>query len=300
MNIIEALEENGIRVWRGGKNVSKGWIGIRCPFCGDNSNHLGIHLDSLKCRCWKCGPHSLQSVFSEYLSIPKRDASELIKIIDRDFDQEVDDEADDAKKFYIKLPPEAEKHFPKEHLEYLRDRGFPPLKTIRQYRLRAVRHIGEYKFRIIIPIILNGKIVSFTSRDITGKSEIRYKAANKEIYPNPKHYIYNFDSVPYKSKNVVLVEGPTDVWRLGAYAISFLGIKVHGKQLIQLARKKIHRLNILFDNDDAGRREAIKISKIISPFVKEVNIVSLKEVADPGLLTKEQGEILMRKLRILR
>lgn len=300
-DIIEVFQDHGVRVWRSGKNVSSGWIGLNCPFCGDDKNHLGIRLKDLRCRCWRCGKHSLVSVFSECLSVTKNEASKLIKDLDKNFDYDEPDEIDDTKRkndFYIKLPPEAETHFPKEHLDYLRNRDFPPLRTIRQYRLRAVRHIGPYKFRIIIPIILNGRIISFTSRDITGLSGLRYKAANKNIYPNPKHYIYNLDSVSHGAKNVILVEGPTDVWRLGAGSISLFGVQEHGQQIIHLARKKIKTLHILFDNDDAGRRNAVKLANNIRSFVREINILSLTEVADPGLLTREQGEILMRKLGI--
>jgi hypothetical protein len=55
LNLIEYLDDKNISYSTSGKNVSSGWIGISCPFCGDSSNHLGINLESKVFSCWKCG-----------------------------------------------------------------------------------------------------------------------------------------------------------------------------------------------------------------------------------------------------
>ena len=36
------------------KNVSVGFIGIKCPFCEDRSNHCGIATDAGNFSCWRC------------------------------------------------------------------------------------------------------------------------------------------------------------------------------------------------------------------------------------------------------
>lgn len=301
MDLIELFEENGVQVWRRGKNVSYGWIGIQCVFCDDQSNHLGINLRNYDCRCWKCGKHKFSDVLRETLDISKSEAIQLAKEIDpSEISEGDDDRVQYDSSMSIKLPPESVRRFPNQHYRYLKERGFPVLKTIREYRLRAVEHIGPYKFRIIIPIIYQGKIVSFTSRDITNQAQAKYKAAPASLYPNPKHFIYNADSVSEGAQSAVLVEGPTDVWRLGKGSISLMGVKAHGKQLVHLARKQIKTLHVLFDNDATGYRASVHLAKALRSFVREVNIVSLTEAADPGVLTREQGEIVMRRLGVIR
>ena len=56
-DIIKYLQSRHINYTEEGKNVSEGWIGIRCVFpgCEDMSNHLGIHLESKVISCWVCG-----------------------------------------------------------------------------------------------------------------------------------------------------------------------------------------------------------------------------------------------------
>jgi len=82
MDIIELLEEHDIQFWRTGKNVSRGWVGLQCPFCDDDSNHLGIHKKSLRCRCWKCGGHKLINTLMEVLSIPFKEAKKISQSLD--------------------------------------------------------------------------------------------------------------------------------------------------------------------------------------------------------------------------
>lgn len=304
MDIIELLDEYDIEYWTSGKNVSHGWIGLRCPFCEDYSNHLGIHKKSLACRCWKCGKHNLKSVLREVLEISHKEAFKISKRLegqpggaDETQNSVLSNYASGEKIVAVRLPEESSRRFPKLHTEYLRHRNFAPLKTIRKYRLKAVENLGKYKFRIIIPIIFQGKIVSFTSRDVTGMASIPYLAADQKRYPNPKHFLYNIDSIP-KGGNAVLVEGPTDVWRLGDGAISCLGVEHHETQLVHLYKKKVNTLFVLYDNDEPGRRASRMIAKRSIPFVNQVEIVklNLEGVNDPGEMSKEEAEILMEEL----
>lgn len=298
MDIIELFDEYDVQYWKTGKNISRGWIGLQCPFCDDNSNHLGIRTKDFKCRCWKCGWKKLTTVLKEVLNIDYNQAVLYSKQLDPSGDSDYKETGgiDVIKnKLTIKLPEEIEKKFPEAHKKYLRDRGFPVAKTIRDFQLKAVNHLGRYKFRIIIPIIYQKRIISFTSRDITGLSEYRYLAAPKNTYPNPKHFVYNIDSVKTGGQ-AILVEGPTDVWRLGEGAISFFGTTYDSKQLVHIVRKKISRLHIFFDNDRPGIKTAAELSRAVRSLVKEVNIIKTDAAADPGSMTREQGEIVMRTL----
>jgi len=300
MDIIEVLEDNNIRIWRRGKNVSAGWIGLQCPFCGDESNHLGIRLKDLKCRCWKCGRHTITRVLHSLLDVTYTEASNIADDLDK-AEEVAKDDYDIIDKRYegrmaVKLPEGATKHFPKLHTQYLRSRGFKPRKLIREWNLRAVNIHGPYKFRIIIPVYYDGMIITFTSRDVTDQAGIRYKAAPKNVYPNPKHYVYGLSRASQVGSNAILVEGPTDVWRLGAGAISFFGVSQHEKQLAQLVRSGIKTLHILFDNDTAGKQASWRLAKMVKSFVSEVNLITLKDYPDPGSMPQEDADLLMMEL----
>src|SRR3990167_10574082 len=52
--IIKILTEHDIPYWERGKNVSIGFIGIKCPMCNDHSNHCGINTSNMLFSCWLC------------------------------------------------------------------------------------------------------------------------------------------------------------------------------------------------------------------------------------------------------
>jgi DNA primase len=305
MDLKELLENNNVKIWTSGKNVSKGWIGLQCPFCGDTSNHLGIRLSDYSCRCWKCGKKSLVNVLMEILEIKYQDAKKTIGQLESPSESTTLQSVGKPKRMPgfekcekpgLPIPEEATDAFPRIHLDYLRGRGFNPFKLISKYQLKAVYTIGPYKFRVIIPIIYQNRPVTFVARDVTGESKLKYINASEKNFLNPKDYIYNIDTIPIGG-DAVCVEGPMDVWKLGDGAISFLGINHSEKQLFYLLEKKIRNLHIFFDNDTAGKNAATKLAKVAAPFVRSINVVQITHLKDPGELTLEQGEIFMNTIR---
>jgi len=52
---IESLfSKEGVDFRTSGKNISAGWIGVNCPFCGEQNNHCGVNLDTKRYSCWVC------------------------------------------------------------------------------------------------------------------------------------------------------------------------------------------------------------------------------------------------------
>jgi len=301
MELTEFLDDHGIEYWDHGKNISPGWINIQCIFCDDHSNHLGIRLSDLRVSCWRCGGHKINklimgiaecdyqkskviytslrsSLGAGYLSplYSTASSSELSKM--------------------VSLPQECTKKFPKDHIAYLKNRGFNPREIIKKYKLQAVHTIGRYKFRIIIPIYMNKKLVSFTSRDITDEQALRYKGASQsECILNPKEVIYNYDTLS-EGSDAILVEGPIDVWKLGDGTISILGITHTRRQIIAIKKKKIRNMFILFDR---GKKEIVtakKLARILAPLVKSVEVVTLNKAKDPGELKVEEAALIKRQL----
>jgi DNA primase len=300
MDLIEFLEEKNIEYWTSGKNVSSGWINICCPFCSDASNHMGIKLNDLRVSCWRCGSHKFIDVIIELTHCSykeaKRITNSLLSSGAGDIPLFVKEEIDTSS-IITRLPQESTTHFPKQHLQYLKARGFrPAAKFVKKYKLQAVHTIGKYKFRIIIPIFMNRQLVSFTSRGIVKTQSPKYlSAGRKDGKMNIKSTIYNYDHLPSNS-DAIVVEGPLDVWKLGDGAVSTLGVKYTDRQIILLKNKNIRNLFIIFDDDLTGHVGANSLSKVMAPLVKRVEIVRLQTIKDPGALSLDDASMLKYQL----
>lgn len=307
MDIFEFLEDEGIDYWTSGKNVAKGWVNITCPFCDDDSNHLGINPKNFNVRCWRCGSHKLIRLIKELTGVTGIEAKGIYKSLEGSVGGTAPPLSVTSSVVKTKgvapmaLPQESTKHFPKIHTKYLRDRGFPPLKTIRKYKLRAVHNLGRYKFRIVIPIYMHRQLVSFTCRDITGEQDPPYKMASAdEALLERNKVIFNYDSIP-KGGNAMLLEGPMDVMKLGDCACCCMGVNVSMHQILLLKKKKIRRLFIIFDSPKkdggVGKRAAKELAPVFAPIIKKsVEVITLKKVLDPGELTMEGAKAVKAEL----
>ena len=181
----------------------------------------------------------------------------------------------------------------KRHRDYLISRGFDPFELIKLYGLRGTGPLGDYKHRIIIPIIYQGQTVSYQGRDITGRANLPYKACpiSEEIFHH-KHLVYNFDSA---TKNAIVVEGILDAWRIGAGAVATFGTGYTTKQA-QLLRK-FERVFILYDLEDTAQEQADQLSYELSAMGTKSFIISdlLKEGEDPDMLSPDDVKALRRE-----
>ena len=78
VNIIELYKDYNITYWTFDKNVKRGWVNIKCPMCGDKSNHLGFNLSAQYYNCWKCGYSSIEDILKEILSMSYAEVKELL------------------------------------------------------------------------------------------------------------------------------------------------------------------------------------------------------------------------------
>ena len=165
-----------------GPNTAAGWLQINCPFCGGgdmNNPHLGFNLAKDYCNCWKCEHHFLDETIMALIGCSKFEAQEIINTY------EIGVRVHLQKKEFVPaenvtLPPETIE-LNKQHIMYLRKRNFDYRRLEKIYRIKGTSHLGEYKFRIIIPIYYEGELVSYQGRDVTGLSELRYKACPKAL-----------------------------------------------------------------------------------------------------------------------
>jgi DNA primase len=181
-----------------------------------------------------------------------------------------------------------------EHKKYLTERLYFPETLEKEWGLKGVRHLGPYKWRIIAPIHYKGVRVSYQGRDITGKSDLRYKAC--VIEDETRHHkfcLYGLDKVI--GKRVVVVEGITGVWRLGPGAVATFGIAWTQAQALLLQR--FPEVFILFDPGEEAQRQANELGNQLSLNGQKVEIVQIDDDdLDPGDLPQDEADDFMRQL----
>lgn len=289
-DVIRYLESRNIPHKDSGDNVSRGWTSINCLFCIDHANHLGINLKSKAYNCYKCGETG--SVFKLIQEIDGCSFKETLKII-KEFNSGgnyIPKEKQYQSK--IKFPDNILKEFPKTYKDFLISRRYDPDIVIKKYNLMATGFIGDFNHRIIIPVTMNGRILSYVGRDITGKANIPYKnSPDYKSIKDPKYCLYNIDSVI--QNKAIIVEGIFDSWRIGEGAVATFGTQYTHEQLLYL--KNLKQVFVLYDADAKSKAE--RLAYDISTIVNEVKLILLSE-GDPDDLTENDVRALRKEIGI--
>lgn len=278
---------------QGQNGIGRG--GCNCPvrFCrGHEGFHLGYSLEYGTWNCWRCGSKRTFDVLLALLGSKQLAIEALHEFKGTGAYSRRERKRKPAKE--LELPSGLQPLTAKART-YLAKRNFDPDLLEAYWNLQSTSNIGRLKFRIFIPIYLAGRMVSWQARDITGKSDLRYlgQSENKEIMSN-KQTLYGVDSVPGKS--CVVVEGVTDVWRLGPGAVATFGIKYKAAQVSMLA-KKFKTVHILFDPPDPQARiQAKKLAQDLAGFGKDVVLWGDDGLSiDPGDFAQDDADAFMRE-----
>ena len=293
IDFIRLLKDNNIDC----RQEVDGWLQVNCPWHSNGTRGFkgGINISGNYYNCWNCGQNSLEKVFSELLSISFYEAKKLL--------QEYDTESRIIQKVKKKslakniVLPGNEIVKDSKAWNYLLKRRFDPQHLIDTYKIKDGGLTGDWSFRIIIPIIINGKIVSYQGRSIFSKEKckqldiLRYKTLN--IYDsviNAKYTFYGLDDC--KSYWIVLVEGPFDRWRLGPNnVLSTLGTSTSEQQIILLA-ERYKKVIFLFDNEKSAQDRAKKYGQRLAGLGMEVEIFNPEFEHDPGdYSVSEEAEV---------
>lgn len=279
-----------------------GWVQIQCPFCISSTTgikkHGGLNIQEEYYNCRKCGWKPLDLILGEVLNLPKKQIKILLK------KYKGDPLSKNERKEIIKSPfslPNYCKEMTDRHRQYLEKRKFNSWELEREWGLLGTNHHGDYKLRIIAPIFLDNKIVSYQGRDITGKSPLRYKSCKTSMeIIHHKHILYGFDKLQetkHKDK-CIIVEGVTGAWRLGAGTIATFGIGFTQQQALFLAKRQIKTAFIMFDPEEKAQEQAELFSHLLCGFGLEVKIIDMSEEKgdDPGELSDERAKLISREL----
>ncbi len=293
-DVIKYLESEDIDYHVAGeKNVTKGNIGITCPMpdCDDKSWHCNIHLEDQFFKCWNCnGGGQLNYLVACLQDCSWAQANTIISRFQTEFPErpigshpsreniQPDPQSDPLRGI------KGEVSFPRMHLDYLRGRNFDPDLLIPEYGLKAISNVGPYRFRILVPIVQNGEMVSFTTRDVTGRSTPYLHCPDGRSITPIKDCLYNLDSVGDK---VIIVEGVTDVWRLGKGTVATFGTNFTKRQVELLHDRGIERAFVLFDPEEQAQRKARELTGLLALFVRWVERLELAS-GDPADMSPER------------
>lgn len=253
-NWISFLESYGIQYVTKGYNVSRGHIGIECPFCNGQGRpfHLAISLSGKGWHCWRDSdfrgrrPQRLiiALIGCSYADADRIADSQQTRVIVSD-DTFADvmlkglgmnnkiEEFTNAKQYTLDFMDEFvhplhtsfcgricseylvnERHYKYNELEDL----YKKFKLLLGLR-------GPFSYRIVIPIYHDGYLVNWTGRTIVKNEELRYKTlssdpkkAREENLPcalmNIKDCLFDIDRLVIGGNTLVICEGPFDAMRI--------------------------------------------------------------------------------------
>lgn len=294
-NFIKFAQDYNIYCPEGGKNTQEGWINTQCPFCGDGSNHLGYSLDRGTFNCWCCGPHSVVDYIRAILRCDVLDARKKYYYYTQIYPLGKHKQKKNKIKYYNEHVdfPEGTKEIIQVHRNYLINRNYDPDLMVKKYGIKGTSTYGDYNYRIIIPIYLNGQMVSYQGRDYTDQQTERYKACERknEVIEH-QSIVYNCDHS--NSDRVIVVEGVTDVWRIGDDCVATFGMTFTLSQAYFLASLYKYFF-ILYDAGQLEQIQAKKLGNLLNIMGSKVETITLDE-GDPGKLTDQDALHLKKDL----
>ena len=298
-NSKQFCADYNIEIARSGKHFRPGWVNISCPFChGHAGYHGGFNISKGYYNCHRCGAHPLTKVIVVLTGANYNIAKDIIKkysLISTAVSQQ---ESKINILSQIVFPSDTQP-LTSRAKKYLTSRNYDPDKLAQTWGLLSTGHTGFYKHRILAPIYQQ-QLVSYQCRDITGKHPQKYLACHQEEeIISHQHCIYGIDLAT--NRRCIVVEGVTDVWRLGPGAIATFGISFT-KQQAKLIAMNFNKIFIMFDSESQAQEKAEELGFLVgSAFnnpVEVINLPFLVSEIDPGNLPQNIANDIMKEIRL--
>ena len=268
-------------------HVTQGWVGMDCPQCSKDSYRykLGYNLHTNHLYCWSCGSLPLISTLHEITGASYSKIRELLGSLEVSHLP--------APKVFGKIKlPKGVGELQAAHRNYLTTRGLDSNEIVALWGVQGIGIAPKLGWRLFIPVLNQGKIVTWTTRSISPKSHTRYVSAKvSESSQGLKDLLYGEDHV----RNAICVcEGPIDVWSIGYGAVATLGVGYSQKQLIKIS--KYPKRIVCFDSDPDAQKRARRLCRDLSPFPGETLNLVLESGKDPNEANKEELSQIRRML----
>lgn len=276
-----------------------GWVNTRCPFCGDNGMHLGCAPDSLIFNCWRCGRREAPATLSALLGVSEAEARRIAYSY-RQGPRPKQHKVDRKVSIQPARLPTPNGPLTPRHKRYLAQRGYDPDKLAAHWGLLSAGPIAileeiNYANRILIPINWGGELATFQARDATDTSKVKYLASPQRREAHPiKTILYIDEEWWSRNTTCIIVEGVTDVWRLGPAAGATFGMDFKLEQVLAIPRH-MERIWIMYDAEPLAQRRAQDLVVKLRMLGKQAMIHALPN-GDPGSLPQTEADYLVKQL----
>ena len=300
--IEEILKEYNIDYVTGGKNVSKNNIGINCPFCGDDdSYHLGI-FPSGAYYCWREPSHKgyITSLLSYLLNISLKDAQLLVGKKPSPYKEEVRTTICGGKEF-IELPENFRKiennMVTGVFYKYLTGRGFDRVEElIERYNIKCCIS-GKWIDRVIIPLYMNRKLMSWVGRSVLPNAFMRYRDLEVlDSVRHPKYCLFDYDAL-LGGDRLYVFEGMFDAMKLywnssdGISSTCLFTLNITDEQVKLLLRVSEKYRKVILLLDQGAELQAMKLLSKLS-FLPNLSVQFIpdefKNGKDVGDMNKDE------------
>ena len=306
-NLFEFLDEFGVQYSLSGRNIGTGFVGVyNCPSCGKPDNHFGIHKTGKFGSCFVCKAYlSLTSLIMIYGHMRYKEAiaylleslTESTDIVDqvKFILHGKEKQRDDVVVGTDKLPSSRLINI-KDLInnKYIHDffiKRKLNLWHVSFYGLRIGLE-GDSKNKIIFPITLKGRVVTYQHRSLFEK---QYKNSS-----NMGNYIIDEDRIiPHIP--LILVEGYLDFTRIDSFIRCFYKNRfsvtsgclkgISSKQIQRIINNKPSKIITMFDHDSWFDYERIQREIPI-----DVQYQMLPKDKDPNDLTWKELKNLFKEL----
>jgi len=171
---------------------------------------------------------------------------------------------------------------------YLAGRGFAHLARPLDLQYCEWAYDREWmaERRLVIPMRMEGTLVTWQARFIDVDGPMPDKAPKYFTAPGTSKSVvlYNFNAArQVAGETVVVVEGPTDVWRYGPEAVATLGKAASMTQLQLLAMTWPAALFVVDGNDETAETRARRsVTEIVKRGDRRAAMVMTPRGTDPG------------------
>jgi DNA primase len=264
-----------------------------CPFCGDDRQRLGMNNLTKLWHCFNCDEAgNLVGFLQRVLSLTYEAAVEMIlagRSRRRGLPElrAAEQRVPAARIASVELPTEFELlKLPmlkrnNRFWRYLIQGRDLSISQIQDYGIGFARS-GEMAWRVILPVISSGQLMTFVARAISKERLPKYRSP---VGADNSRALFNLERLAGREE-VVLVEGVFDALRIPDMAVATLGTHLSQAQRTLLIRAGVKRVILCWDEDDTGLPQAYETARALRGRI-EVFQAALPEGADPGRLSVE-------------
>lgn len=185
----------------------------------------------------------------------------------------------------------------KRAFDYLNSRGVTESQIL-HYKLGFCA-VGDYANRILIPSFdKDGNLNFFTTRDITGQSEIPYLNDKKLPKGHKNKIIINELELDFK-KTVILVEGYFDMFNSLPNTTPLCGSSITKENLLFQTLVKNETDVVLALDPDAFFDKTLKVAKLMLSYGLNVRSVDFRPFKDLGKMSREEGAKRINSARVV-